>query len=125
MIAGFALLAVPAVHRNTGVMSFVVSNQGKIYEKDLGAETLTAAVGIVAFDPDPSWREVDETTLRAAATTSPDDAPFVEQGAEVSADAGASPGPLGPQPSAAAAPPAPAQAPTPPAPAPAPCPQRP
>ena len=79
MIAGFALLAVPAVHRNTGVMSFLVSNQGKVYEKDLGPDTLKVAAGIEAFDPDPSWRVVDEATLRAAAATSPEDAAFVEK----------------------------------------------
>ncbi len=75
-IAGFALLAVPAVHRNTGVMSFLVSNQGKVYEKDLGADTLNVAESITTFDPDPSWREVDEATLRSAAATSPEDVPF-------------------------------------------------
>ena len=78
-IAGFALLAVPAVHRNTGVMSFLVSNQGKVYEKDLGADTLKVAATITSFDPDPSWREVDEATLRTAAATSPEDVPFTGQ----------------------------------------------
>jgi len=75
-IAGFALLAVPAVHRNTGVMSFLVSNQGKVYEKDLGADTLKVAATLTTFDPDPSWREVDEATLLTASATSPEDVPF-------------------------------------------------
>ena len=82
MIAGFALVAVPAVHRNTGVMSFMVSNQGKVYEKDLGPDTLKVAAAIDAFDPDETWREVDEKTLRAAEGTSPADAPFVEGGSQ-------------------------------------------
>ena len=82
MLAGFALLAAPAVYRNTGVMSFLVSNQGKVYEKDLGPDTLTVAGAIDAFDPDGTWREVDEKTLQAAEGTLPADAPFAEGGAQ-------------------------------------------
>jgi hypothetical protein len=76
MLAGFALLAVPATHRNTGVMSFLVSNQGKVYEKDLGGDSAKAAAAITTFDPDASWRAVDEATLRTAAATSPEDVPY-------------------------------------------------
>jgi hypothetical protein len=76
MLAGFALLAVPATHRNTGVMSFLVSNQGKVYEKDLGADSRKTAAAITTFDPDASWREVDAATLRTAAATSPEDVPY-------------------------------------------------
>lgn len=82
MLAGFALLAVPAKHRNTGVMSFLVSNQGKVYEKDLGSDSLTAAAAITTFDPDASWREVDEATLRTAAATSPEDVPYDDPNAD-------------------------------------------
>jgi len=106
MIAGFALLAVPAVHRNTGVMSFLVSNQGKVYEKDLGPDTLKVAAGIDAFDPDPSWRVVDEATLRTAAATSPEDAAFVEKSSVGATETGtASPavgGPSAPEPARSA-----------------------
>lgn len=98
MIAGFALLAVPAGHRTTGVMSFLVSNQGKVYEKDLGADTLEVAAAIETFDPDASWAEVDEATLRAASSTSPEDSRFDDSsipagtvgGAATSSDAPAS-----------------------------------
>jgi hypothetical protein len=83
MVAGYALLAVPAVWRNTGVKSFLVSRHGKVYEKDLGPDTLRIGGSILAFDPDPSWRELDERTIRIAAGTRPEDAPFLE-GAEVS-----------------------------------------
>jgi hypothetical protein len=76
MIAGFALLGVPAAHRNTGVMSFLVSHHGKVFEKDLGPDTLRAAAAIEVFEPDASWREVDERTRHDAADSSPDDAPF-------------------------------------------------
>ena len=76
MVAGFALLAVPAVHRNTGVKSFLVSHHGKVYEKDLGPDGLRTAAGIEAFDPASTWREVDAATLEKARGSSPDDAPF-------------------------------------------------
>jgi hypothetical protein len=78
MIAGFGLLGVPAVHRNTGVMSILVSHHGKVFEKDLGADTLKAAAAIEAFDPDASWRAVDARTLADAADSSPADAAFLE-----------------------------------------------
>jgi hypothetical protein len=70
MIAGFALIAVPAVYRNTGVMTFVTSHHGKVYEKDLGTDTLRVAAALTTFDPDASWREVDEATQHVAALTS-------------------------------------------------------
>ena len=83
MLAGFALLAVPATHRNTGVMSFLVSNQGKVYEKDLGGDGRKAAAAITTFDPDASWREVDEATLLTAAATSPEDVPYDDTNGDV------------------------------------------
>jgi hypothetical protein len=90
MIAGFALLAVPAEHRKTGVMSFLVSNQGKVYEKDLGPETLKVAATILTFDPDPSWREVEDDTLRdaAAALAEEDDDSIGAEASDVPAQAG-------------------------------------
>lgn len=69
MIAGFALLAVPASYRTTGVASFLVSNHGKVYEADLGPDTLEIASKIEVFNPDDSWQPVDEDTLRDAAAT--------------------------------------------------------
>lgn len=58
MIAGFALLAYPAEYGVTGVMSFIVSNNGQVYEKNLGPQTLTAAKSIHEFNPDSSWKKV-------------------------------------------------------------------
>jgi hypothetical protein len=55
MTGGFALLAWPAKHGNSGVMTFVVGRQGIVYQKDLGADTEKAVAKIVAFDPDASW----------------------------------------------------------------------
>jgi hypothetical protein len=55
MIAGFAAVAVPAEYAETGIMTFVVSHQGKIYEKDLGDDTAVLAAAIQEYNPDGSW----------------------------------------------------------------------
>jgi Protein of unknown function (DUF2950) len=60
MIGGFAVLAWPASYGNSGVMTFVVSHQGVVYERDLGAGTARLAREITAFDPGPGWRPVAE-----------------------------------------------------------------
>ena len=56
MIAGFALVAAPAEHGNTGIMTFVVNHTGRVYQKDLGAESAK----VDAYDPDASWTLVEE-----------------------------------------------------------------
>ena len=60
MIAGFALLAVPADYGVSGVMTFVVNQQGKVYQKNLGPKTAEIAAAISRYDPDASWTEVAE-----------------------------------------------------------------
>ena len=60
MIAGFAAIAVPAEYAETGVMTFVVSQQGKVYQKDLGEDTALAAAAIQEYNPDDSWTLVKE-----------------------------------------------------------------
>ena len=60
MIAGFGLVAVPAEYGETGVMTFVVSHQGKIFQKDLGDDTPVAAAAIQEYNPDDSWDLVDK-----------------------------------------------------------------
>ena len=60
MIAGFAAIAVPAEYAETGVMTFVVSQQGKVYQKDLGEDTALAAAAIQEYKPDDSWTLVKE-----------------------------------------------------------------
>ena len=55
MIGGFALIASPAQYRNTGVKSFMVSQDGVVYEKDLGPKTLELFQSIDRFNPDKSW----------------------------------------------------------------------
>jgi Protein of unknown function (DUF2950) len=60
MIGGFALIASPAQYRNTGVKSFMVSQDGVVYEKDLGPNTLQTFQSIDRFNPDKSWTPVKE-----------------------------------------------------------------
>jgi hypothetical protein len=55
MIAGFALVAWPAEWGNTGVMTFIVNQQGKVYQKNLGPKTASIARALSAYDPDPAW----------------------------------------------------------------------
>src|SRR5438034_351225 len=60
MIGGFALAAAPAQYRVTGVKTFMVSHSGIVYEKDLGPGTLTAFKSMERFNPDKTWRPVNE-----------------------------------------------------------------
>jgi hypothetical protein len=63
MIGGFALIAYPAEYGNSGVMTFVVSHQGMVFQKDLGPRTAQIAGQITAFDPDSSWARVEGDAL--------------------------------------------------------------
>jgi hypothetical protein len=58
MIGGFAMIAWPADYANSGVMTFVVNQQGKVYQKDLGEKTEVNAAAIQEYNPDSSWTEV-------------------------------------------------------------------
>ena len=58
MIGGFALIAAPAQYRVTGVKTFMISQDGVVYQKDLGPNTLEIARGIDRFNPDKSWSPV-------------------------------------------------------------------
>ena len=58
MSGGFALVAWPAQYDVTGVMTFIVNQDGVLYEKDLGPETAAAAKTMALYDPDPSWAKV-------------------------------------------------------------------
>ncbi len=59
MIGGFALIASPAAYGNSGVMTFIVNQDGDVYEQDLGLRTESVAAGIKLFDPDSNWRKVE------------------------------------------------------------------
>jgi hypothetical protein len=59
MIGGFALLAYPDRWGNSGVMTFIVNQQGRVYSKNLGADTVEVASAITEYNPDPSWKLVE------------------------------------------------------------------
>lgn len=59
MIAGYALIAYPDKWGNSGVMTFIVNQQGRVYQKDLGPDTVKLAAAITAYDPDASWKLVE------------------------------------------------------------------
>lgn len=56
MIGGFALVAWPVEYGESGVMTFVVNQQGRVRQKDLGPDTARIVRKMNAYDPDPSWR---------------------------------------------------------------------
>ena len=58
MSGGFALAAWPAEYGATGVMTFIVNQDGVVFEKDLGKDTNAAAEKMMAFNPDKSWKKV-------------------------------------------------------------------
>jgi hypothetical protein len=58
MIGGFGLVAWPAAYGVSGIKTFVVNQDGIIYEKDLGPYTSSAAKEITAFNPDKTWQRV-------------------------------------------------------------------
>jgi hypothetical protein len=55
---GFAVIAWPATWGNSGIMTFLVSQRGIIYQRDLGASTAKLAPQITAFDPEATWTPV-------------------------------------------------------------------
>lgn len=60
MIAGYALIGWPADYGRSGIMTFLCSHHGTIYETDLGPETEGETATTIAFDPDGTWSEVTE-----------------------------------------------------------------
>jgi len=60
MIGGFALVAYPAEYGNSGIMTFVVNHGGAVYQKDLGKETERIAAAMKKYDPDKTWKKVEE-----------------------------------------------------------------
>jgi hypothetical protein len=60
MIAGYALIAYPDKWGSSGVMTFMVNQQGRVYQKNLGANTGKIAPEIKEYDPDATWKLVNE-----------------------------------------------------------------
>ena len=59
MTGGFAAVAYPAEYENSGIMTFLVGQDGIVFESDLGEDTLAVAGQIEEYDPDGSWRRVE------------------------------------------------------------------
>jgi hypothetical protein len=60
MIGGYALLAWPADYGESGIMTFVVNQQGTVFQKDLGPKTAAIAQAMTRYDPDASWAAVPD-----------------------------------------------------------------
>jgi hypothetical protein len=58
LTGGFAFVAYPAEYRNSGVMTFIVNQDGIVYEKDLGADTAKTAAAMTEYNPDNTWNPV-------------------------------------------------------------------
>jgi hypothetical protein len=59
MSGGFALVAWPAEYDLTGIMTFIVNQDGIVYEKDLGADSAAAASKMTEYNPDDSWKRIE------------------------------------------------------------------
>jgi hypothetical protein len=68
---GYAGIAWPADYGSSGVMTFIVNQDGVVFQKDLGEDTATLVEAIKSFDPDSSWTAIvpPEVTAETAATT--------------------------------------------------------
>lgn len=58
-MTGFAFVAYPAEYRSSGVMTFIVGEDGIVYQKDLGERTGELAKAMTTYDPDPSWQKAE------------------------------------------------------------------
>jgi hypothetical protein len=65
MITGFAFVAYPAEYRSSGVMTFIVGQDGLVFEKDLGKSTAVTAIALKLYDPDPSWSKSEDAQASA------------------------------------------------------------
>lgn len=69
MTGGFAFVAWPADYANSGVKSFIVDQQGIVFEKDLGSDTEQVIATITEYDPDDSWEPVEDTDIEGPEVT--------------------------------------------------------
>lgn len=67
MTEGFAFLAYPADYRSTGVMTFIVSSDGVVYQRDLGRKTDVLAKTMKEYNPDSIWQKAEEEQTNVAA----------------------------------------------------------
>ena len=67
MTGGVAFVAYPAEYRSSGVMTFIVGQDGVVYEKDLGKKTAGIVKSMREFNPDSSWSKSEDAQEKAAA----------------------------------------------------------
>jgi hypothetical protein len=66
MTDGFAFVAYPAEYRSSGVLTFIVSSDGVVYEKDLGKKTEVIAKGMKEYNLDSNWKKAEDQEEQAA-----------------------------------------------------------
>jgi hypothetical protein len=71
MTGGFAFLAYPAEYRSSGVMTFLVGEDGLVYQKDLGKKTDALAKATNEYNPNSSWKSAEEQALESAGENKP------------------------------------------------------
>jgi Protein of unknown function (DUF2950) len=72
MTRGFAYVAYPAEYLVSGVMTFIVNQDGIVYQKDLGKKTEAAGKAMQEYDPDSSWRKADEEPAQISSGQRPE-----------------------------------------------------
>ena len=60
MIGGFAAVAYPAEYSNSGIMTFIVNYDGKVFQKNLGPNTAAMVKSMKEYNPDKTWTEVKQ-----------------------------------------------------------------
>jgi hypothetical protein len=71
MTAGFAFVAYPAEYRSSGVMTFIVNQDGTVYQKDLGKKTEALGKAMQEYNPDSSWSKAEEEPAQTASRQKP------------------------------------------------------
>jgi hypothetical protein len=59
MAGGFAILATPVKYQDSGIMTFILSRDGIVYQKDLGTKTNDVAASIKEYNPSEDWTSVE------------------------------------------------------------------
>jgi hypothetical protein len=71
MTGGFAFVAYPAEYRSSGVMTFIVNEDGVVYQKDLGKKTEVLAKALTAYNPNSSWQKAEDQQVETAGQQKP------------------------------------------------------
>jgi hypothetical protein len=71
MTEGFAFVAYPAEYRSSGVMTFIVGEDGVVYQKDLGEKTDVLAKAMKEYNPNSSWEKGEDQQEESAGEQAP------------------------------------------------------